>query len=72
LVFDYPTAEALAGFLAQELPFAEADLVASQAEMPSMNQKSAAAEALTELEQISDEEAEALLLAELKNTDKGS
>jgi hypothetical protein len=73
LVFDYPTVEALTGFLVQELSLVEAEAqpeaippVAEAGALRRLRQDNTLEEALTELEELSDEEAEALLLAELR------
>jgi polyketide synthase 12/myxalamid-type polyketide synthase MxaB len=82
LLFDYPTIEALTGYLLQELAFGQT----SEAQAPAAHDKTAhdktgqdqagqakSAEAtLAELEQLSDEEAEALLFDELRNTQEGN
>jgi hypothetical protein len=74
LVFDYPTVETLAGYLAHELALTTgagdgaADGVPPAA---AAAQDGAVNKAIAELEQISDEEAEALLYAELKNPHEG-
>ncbi len=62
LLFDYPTIAALSGYLSAEVLHLAA---VSQPEAPS-----AQAAAITELENLSDAEAEALLLAELSNLKK--
>jgi polyketide synthase 12/myxalamid-type polyketide synthase MxaB len=70
LVFDYPTVETLARFLIQELSRTEMGSADSRPETATM-QDSTAVEALAEIEQLSDEEAEALLFSELTNSSKG-
>jgi polyketide synthase 12/myxalamid-type polyketide synthase MxaB len=70
LVFDYPTVEALTGFLAEKLLAAPAS-PAEPAPKPAaraVNQPGPAT--LAELGQLSDEDAEALLLAELDMLDR--
>ena len=70
LLFDYPTVEVLTDFLAQELwPEAKP---ASENDVAEAKPIAATAAATAEVEKLSDEEAEALLLAELEamKTDK--
>jgi myxalamid-type polyketide synthase MxaB len=71
LLFDYPTVEALTAFLIQELAFDQV----GQTDSPLAtlaDRDRAAEEALAELEQLTDEEAEALLFEELRNTQEGN
>jgi NADPH:quinone reductase-like Zn-dependent oxidoreductase len=70
LVFDYPTVEALVRFLTQELSRTETGSADTRPETI-MAPDSTLVEALAELEQLSDEEAEALLFSELRNSSKG-
>lgn len=64
LLFDYPTLEALANYLSKEIfPTMTAHKMEPQPELKVAQQ----ATVITELETLSDEEAEALLLAELTN-----
>ncbi|NEQ43492.1 MAG: type I polyketide synthase [Leptolyngbya sp. SIOISBB] len=60
LMFDYPTLEALVDYLTTEVLFPEATAVA-----PTVPQPEAAQDAIENLEALSEDEAEALLLAEL-------
>jgi NAD(P)-dependent dehydrogenase (short-subunit alcohol dehydrogenase family) len=71
LLFDYPTVEALTAFLIQELAFNQAGPTDSPLGVLAAPDR-AAEEALAELEQLSDEEAEALLFEELRNTQEGN
>jgi hypothetical protein len=71
LLFDYPTVEALTGYLIQELAFSQAGPTESLQQAPTTQDRTAEA-ALAELEQLSDEEAEALLFDELRNTQEGN
>jgi hypothetical protein len=60
LLFDYPTIDALTGFLEQLLAPPPANQPPMEAPLPTQQ-----ADLVAELEQLTDEEAEALLLAEL-------
>jgi myxalamid-type polyketide synthase MxaB len=65
LVFDYPTIEALAGYLAEKV------LAVAQVDSSSPNGKEDNLTTLVEIESLSDEDAEALLLAKLELLSKG-
>jgi hypothetical protein len=73
LVFDYPTVEALTGFLSEQLlPAAHDDNGAQPHSQPVPMEPVAVKEIhLAELEDLSDEEAEAMLLAQLKQLQDG-
>jgi hypothetical protein len=68
MVFDYPTVEALTGFLAEQLLPAtpESNGAKPQVQAPPVEVQAAKEIQLAELEELSDEEAEAMLLAQLK------
>jgi hypothetical protein len=73
LVFDYPTVEALTGFLADQLlPTTYDGNGAEPQDQPVAIEPVAVKEIhLAELEELSDEEAEAMLLAQLKQMQEG-
>jgi NAD(P)-dependent dehydrogenase (short-subunit alcohol dehydrogenase family) len=73
LVFDYPTVEALTGFLAEQLlPAGSENNGAEPPVQPAPVEMQAVKEIqLSELEELSDEEAEAMLLAQLKQLQEG-
>lgn len=70
LVFKYPTVETLTGFLAEQLFPSMLDRTDSQPDTQSIDQVTVDERALTELKDISDEEAAELLLAELDMIDE--
>jgi myxalamid-type polyketide synthase MxaB len=61
LIFDYPTLEALAGYLSTEVLFPDTPDISEPEEPPSESTQVD----LENLEELSEDEAEALLLAEL-------
>jgi NADPH:quinone reductase-like Zn-dependent oxidoreductase len=76
LVFDYPTVESLAGYLAAKANVAPSSVAASSVTILSQQSPSTARSesqrvAVADLEKISDEDAEALLLAKLGTIRKG-
>jgi acyl carrier protein len=68
LLFDYPTIETLADYLANDL----LSLGSSKAEQDHSHQNAEHTKQLTELEQLSEKEVEALLLKELSAETKGN
>jgi hypothetical protein len=72
LLFDYPTGETLANYLlAHASTLAVSDEQDTVADTKTVVRPDAAATELAALETLSDEEAEALLVAELEQLEKG-